>query len=46
MPETLSPINEDQLTEFVDQIDPLGDCDDFGFEKYSEARQLLHRIIQ
>ena len=46
VPETLSPINEDQLTEFVDQIDPLGDCDDFGFEKYSEARQLLHRIIQ
>lgn len=45
VPDTVVPLTETQLEEFVDQIDPLGDCDDFGFDKYTEARQLLLSII-
>ena len=36
---------ETQLEEFVERIDPLGDCDDFGYDKYTEAWQLLQSMI-
>ena len=45
VPDTVIPLTESQLEEFVDQIDPLGECDDFGFDKYSQARQLLQSML-
>ena len=42
---TVVPLNETQLEEFVEQIDPLADCDDFGFDKYTEASLLLQSMI-
>ena len=45
VPETITPISEDQLVEFVELVDPLSECDDFGFEKYREAKNLLHYIL-
>jgi len=46
VPETITPISEEQLEQFVEQVDPLCECDDFGFEKYREAKLLLQSIIQ
>ena len=39
------PLTETQHEEFVEQVDPLGDSDDFGYDKYTEAWQLLQNMI-
>jgi len=46
VPETITPISEEQLKQFIEQVDTLSECDDFGFEKYREVKLLLQSIIQ
>ena len=46
VPETVAPLSGDALDEFLLQADSLGECNDYGIEKYTTAHQLLNDFME
>jgi len=44
VPETVSILTGDELQQFVEEVDPLGECDDYGVGKYILAHQILQTL--
>lgn len=45
VPETLLPLDEEDLQEFLQFVDTESVFEDFGFQHYTECRQLLHSML-